>query len=221
MKPGHSLAEAAIMPVLKATKVRIAKPHQGRLIDAVHKLVDDVRRECMMEVRERIDAIESKLKEAAAKLEESEKTWADRIEAVKALPSAPTRERLPDERRSITRTLRLKWPEDGTDFDTYVTCGVYPDGRLGEIFLRAGKEGETLGGVLDALATSISIGLQYGIPLEVFVNKFKALRFEPAGFTGNPEIPRVTSPLDYLFRFLEKRFLPAAEPEAPVEEVLA
>ncbi|MBV8313925.1 MAG: vitamin B12-dependent ribonucleotide reductase, partial [Planctomycetaceae bacterium] len=102
-------------------------------------------------------------------------------------PHAPTpeprRERLPYTRRSLTHKFNIQGHEG------YVTVGFYPDGRPGEVFITMAKEGSTIGGLMDVLGTSISIGLQYGVPLEVFVNKFAHSRFEPAGFTQNPDIP--------------------------------
>jgi ribonucleoside-diphosphate reductase alpha chain len=90
----------------------------------------------------------------------------------------------------------------------YITAGKYPDGSVGEIFLTdIGKEGSTIKGLMNAFATSISIGLQYGVPLEVFVNKFSYVRFEPEGITTNPEIPFAKSMPDYIMRWLASRFI--------------
>ncbi len=90
----------------------------------------------------------------------------------------------------------------------YLTVGFYPDGRPGEVFITMAKEGSTIGGLMDVLGASISIGLQYGVPLEVFVNKFAHSRFEPAGFTKNPDIPIAKSVTDYIFRWLGIEFIP-------------
>ena len=90
----------------------------------------------------------------------------------------------------------------------YITVGFYPDGRPGELFITMAKEGSTIGGLMDVLGTSISMGLQYGVPLEVFVNKFAHSRFEPAGFTKNPDIPIAKSIADYIFRWLGMEFIP-------------
>ena len=108
----------------------------------------------------------------------------------------PRRERLPHTRRSLTHKFDIQGHEG------YVTVGFYPDGRPGEVFITMAKEGSTIGGLMDVLGTSISIGLQYGVPLEVFVNKFAHSRFEPAGFTKNPDIPIAKSMTDYIFRWL-------------------
>src|SRR5690606_16984368 len=90
----------------------------------------------------------------------------------------------------------------------YITAGLYEDGSVGEIFLTdIGKEGSTIKGLMNAFATAISIGLQYGVPLETFVNKFSFVRFEPEGITRNPEIPFAKSMPDYIMRWLASRFL--------------
>jgi ribonucleoside-diphosphate reductase alpha chain len=90
----------------------------------------------------------------------------------------------------------------------YLHAGSYPDDGLGEIFVKLGKQGSTLAGVMDAFSMSISVGLQYGIPLEFYVSKFSNLRFEPAGMTDDPDIRIATSVLDYLFRRLALDYLP-------------
>ncbi len=96
----------------------------------------------------------------------------------------------------------------------YIIAGLYPDRTLGEIFLHISKEGSTLSGVMDAFATLTSIALQSDIPLEVLVKKFRHVRFEPDGRTGNKEIPTASSIIDYLFHWLELRFL-SRETQAP------
>jgi ribonucleoside-diphosphate reductase alpha chain len=123
---------------------------------------------------------------------------------------APRRERLPHTRRSLTHKFDIQGHEG------YVNVGFYPDGRPGELFITMAKEGSTIGGLMDVLGTSISIGLQYGVPLEVFVNKFAHSRFEPAGFTKNPDIPIAKSIADYIFRWLGMEFIPGyREANAP------
>ncbi|ADV62176.1 ribonucleoside-diphosphate reductase, adenosylcobalamin-dependent [Isosphaera pallida ATCC 43644] len=114
----------------------------------------------------------------------------------------PRRERLPETRRSLTHKFDIQGHEG------YITVGFYDDGRPGELFITMAKEGSTIGGLMDVLGTAISIGLQYGVPLEVFVNKFAHSRFEPSGFTRNPEIPIAKSITDYIFRWLGMQFIP-------------
>lgn len=117
------------------------------------------------------------------------------------LTAQPVRRRLPDERSAVTHKFSVGGLEG------YLTVGLYDDGSPGEIFLVVAKEGSTLSGVMDALATSISIALQYGVPLETLVKKFSHMRFEPSGFTHNKDIPLAKSVIDYVFRWMGSRFL--------------
>ncbi|HEX4464109.1 MAG TPA: vitamin B12-dependent ribonucleotide reductase [Solirubrobacterales bacterium] len=124
------------------------------------------------------------------------------VEAV----AAPVRKKMPRERESITHKFSIAGHEG------YITAGKYEDGNVGEIFLTdIGKEGSTMRGLLNAFATAISIGLQYGVPLEIFVRKFSYMRFEPEGMTGNPEIPFAKSMPDYIMRWLASRFIDDTE----------
>jgi ribonucleoside-diphosphate reductase alpha chain len=121
----------------------------------------------------------------------------------------PQRHRLPRERESLTHKFSIAGHEG------YITAGRYEDGSLGEIFLTdIGKDGSTLRGMMNAFATAISIGLQYGVPLETFVRKFSYMRFDPEGITMNPEIPFAKSLPDYIMRWLASRFL---EPDVQEE----
>ena len=111
---------------------------------------------------------------------------------------------MPRERQSLTHKFSIAGHEG------YITAGMYEDGSVGEIFLTdIGKEGSTLRGMMNAFATSISIALQYGVPLETLVRKFSYMRFDPEGITGNPEIPFAKSMPDYIMRWLASRFLDA------------
>jgi ribonucleoside-diphosphate reductase alpha chain len=114
----------------------------------------------------------------------------------------PYRQHLPDTRASITHKFSLNGHEG------YITVGLYKDGRPGELFITMAKEGSTIGGLMDVLGTVISMCLQYGVPLEVLVNKFAHSRFEPSGWTGNPDIPMAKSIVDYIFRWLGIQFIP-------------
>ena len=114
----------------------------------------------------------------------------------------PVRRRLPDERNAITHKFSVAGQEG------YITVGMYEDGSPGEIFLVMSKEGSVVSGLMDSFATAISIALQYGVPLRTLVDKFSHMRFEPAGFTNNPDIPMAKSIVDYIFRWLGKKFLP-------------
>jgi ribonucleoside-diphosphate reductase alpha chain len=127
--------------------------------------------------------------------------------AVSAASSAPEgtprRHKLPDTRRAITHKFSVAGHEG------YITVGLYEDGTPGEIFLTMAKEGSTISGLMDSFATAISLTLQYGVPLEALVEKFSHMRFEPAGYTKNAEIPIAKSLVDYLFRWLASQFLTA------------
>ena len=117
-------------------------------------------------------------------------------------PAAAVRKRLPKARPSITTSFAVGGAEG------YMTAGAYADGALGEVFLKLGKQGSTLAGVMDAFSIAVSIGLQYGVPLETFVEKFTNLRFEPAGMTDDADIRMAQSMMDYIFRRLALDYLP-------------
>jgi len=133
-------------------------------------------------------------------------------------PPEPKRLNMSPERKAITHKFVLPNSHkeivprgDGTyeetlvDVEGYVTAGVYPDGRLGEVFLTIGKQGG-LWKVYECLMIAVSVGLQYGIPLSVFAEKFEHLKFEPRGMTKNKDIPMAHSVVDYLFKWLQMRF---------------
>jgi ribonucleoside-diphosphate reductase alpha chain len=124
------------------------------------------------------------------------------IEAQDAHPTAAVRKRLPKSRPSTTTSFSVGGAEG------YMTSGAYADGALGEVFLKLGKQGSTLAGVMDAFSIAVSIGLQYGVPLETFVEKFTNLRFEPAGMTDDADIRMAQSMMDYIFRRLALDYLP-------------
>jgi ribonucleoside-diphosphate reductase alpha chain len=113
----------------------------------------------------------------------------------------PVRRRLSDERAAITHKFSISGHEG------YLTVGLYEDGTAGEIFVTMAKEGSAVSGLVDAVATLTSITLQYGVPMEVLCKKFIHTRFEPNGFTNNPNIPMAKSILDYIFRWLELKFV--------------
>ncbi|GAB3992127.1 vitamin B12-dependent ribonucleotide reductase [Nocardioides marmoraquaticus] len=117
----------------------------------------------------------------------------------------PLRKRLPKSRVAKTTSFTVGGAEG------YMTSGAHPDGELGEIFLKLGKQGSTLAGVMDAFSIAVSIGLQYGVPLETYVSKFTNLRFEPAGMTDDPDVRMSQSIMDYIFRRLALDYLPFDE----------
>ena len=126
----------------------------------------------------------------------------EEITAEDSAPVTPARHRMPKTRESVTHKFSVGGHEG------YITAGKYKDNSVGEIFLTdIGKEGSTMRGMMNAFATAISLGLQYGVPLEVFVNKFSYMRFDPEGITGNPEIPFAKSMPDYIMRWLASQFI--------------
>ncbi|MGA2672753.1 MAG: vitamin B12-dependent ribonucleotide reductase [Terracidiphilus sp.] len=139
------------------------------------------------------------LKPAAA-LETAPETAKEAAQDLNGPPRA-VRHRLPDERASVTHKFSIAGHEG------YITVGLYPTGQPGEIFIKMAKEGSTVSGLMDAFATSISLALQHGVPLKVLCEKFAHTRFEPSGWTGNEQIGYAKSLMDYIFRWLNLRFL--------------
>jgi ribonucleoside-diphosphate reductase alpha chain len=128
---------------------------------------------------------------------------------VAALPPAPLtqRRRLPDDREEVGRKFRVG------DYEGYIHVGLYEDGTPGDIFVDIAKEGTTLAGLMNSIMISVSLGLQYGVPLEVYVSKFSHMRFEPSGMTNDPDIRVAKSIVDYIFRWMGKRFLTIEQQE--------
>jgi ribonucleoside-diphosphate reductase alpha chain len=136
----------------------------------------------------------------------------------------PQRRRLPEDRQALTHKFSIGGHEG------YLTVGLYPEGTPGELFIRMSKQGSAISGLADAFATAVSMALQYGVPLDVLINKFSYTRFEPSGWTPNKDIPLAHSITDYIFRYLKKKFLQggedgngtdnAASLENPYEEVV-
>jgi ribonucleoside-diphosphate reductase alpha chain len=138
-----------------------------------------------------------------AQLAELQKAYDSNVVVVRE----PIRERMPKKRRSLTFKFRV------ADCEGYVTVGEYDDGRPGEIFVRVAKQGSTLAGIMDAFAVSVSLGLQYGVPLATYVNQFCNTRFEPAGMTDDPDLRIASSLIDYIFRRLAVDYLPREQRE--------
>jgi ribonucleoside-diphosphate reductase alpha chain len=128
-------------------------------------------------------------------------TMRDKTGEALGVDLSATRRKLPDERESITHKFSIGGHEG------YITVGKYEDGSPGEIFITMAKEGATMSGLMDSFATMTSIALQYGVPLQLLVDKFTHTRFEPSGFTRNPEIPMAKSIMDYIFKWLAIKFL--------------
>jgi len=146
------------------------------------------------------DAKAKKASEAVA----AEAAVAEKI-VEKVIEYRPTRKRLPKSRPSRTTSFTVGGAEG------YMTAGSYPDDGLGEVFLKMGKQGSTLAGVMDAFSIAISIALQHGVPLETYVQKFTNLKFEPAGLTDDPDVRMAQSIMDYIFRRLALDYLPFDE----------
>ena len=142
---------------------------------------------------------------SSQKSQDDKTNAAEKVEAevkvVEKIVEKPIRRRLPKSRQSITTSFSVGGAEG------YMTSGAHDDGTLGEIFLKLGKQGSTLAGVMDAFSIAVSIGLQYGVPLETFVSKFTNLKFEPAGLTDDPDVRMAQSIMDYVFRRLALDYL--------------
>ncbi|HTD86925.1 MAG TPA: vitamin B12-dependent ribonucleotide reductase, partial [Candidatus Binatia bacterium] len=123
------------------------------------------------------------------------------VERLRAEAGQPLRRRLPETRRAITHKFEIAGHEG------YFTVGLFEDGQPGELFITMAKEGSTIGGLMDSIGTLTSMALQYGVPLEALVKKFAHQRFEPSGFTKNPEIRNASSIIDYVFRFMALEFI--------------
>jgi len=163
--------------------------------------------------------------EVAAKEADSLKSRIAELEEeavrLRARLGAPARHRLPDTRQAVTHKFDIAGHEG------YITVGLFDDGVPGELFITMAKEGSTIGGLMDTIGTLVSLSLQYGVPLETLVKKFAHQRFEPSGFTKNPDIPIAKSISDYLFRWLGCQFIPgyreanspnAGQSELPLKE---
>src|SRR5262249_49198553 len=116
-------------------------------------------------------------------------------------PPRAVRHRLPEERMSVTHKFNVGGHEG------YITVGLYPDGEPGELFIKMAKEGSTVSGLMDSFALAVSIAIQHGVPLKLLCEKFAHTRFEPSGWTNNPDIGFAKSIMDYIFRWLQSRFL--------------
>ena len=144
------------------------------------------------------------------------------VETLRATAEQPSRNRMPDTRVSLTHKFEIAGHEG------YITVGLYENGQPGELFIQMAKEGSTIGGLMDTVATLTSLSLQYGVPLESLVKKFAYQRFEPSGFTKNPDIRNATSITDYVFRWLGCQFIKGykeatapsrSQPDLPMKEI--
>ena len=200
---GHILMMAAVQPFLSGgISKTVNMPKEATVDDVIDAYVSgwELGLKCLAIYRDgskRSQPLSTKQEEA------SEESAAEAVEQV------PRRRKLPDQRQAITHKFSIAGHEG------YLTVGLYEDGQPGELFLKMAKEGSTISGLMDSLAIMTSISLQYGVPLKALVDKFSHTRFEPSGFTPNPEIPFAKSVTDYVFRWLGLNFLTG---EAPVED---
>ena len=201
---GHVKMMAAAQPFLSgAISKTINMPEQSSIEDIMNAYVESWKLGLKAVAIYRDNSKWSQPLNAAGNKKEEKKAEAVAEPVQRELFARTQREKLPVERQSVTHKFSVGGHEG------YMTVGMYPDGRPGEIFIKMSKEGSTLSGVMDGLALTLSIGLQYGVPLKVLVDKLLNTRFEPSGITANPNIRFATSVLDYIARWLGGRFISA------------
>jgi ribonucleoside-diphosphate reductase alpha chain len=201
---GHVKMMAAAQPFLSgAISKTINMPEESSIEDIMNAYIESWKMGLKAVAIYRDNSKRSQPLSAAGQKKDEKKTEnvspADPMQ--RELFARQQREKMPTERASVTHKFSVGGHEG------YITVGMYEDGRPGEIFIKMSKEGSTLSGVMDGLALTISLGLQYGVPLKVFVDKLVNTRFEPSGITANPNIRFVSSVLDYIARWLGGRFI--------------
>ena len=201
---GHVKMMAAAQPFLSgAISKTINMPEESTIEDIMNAYIEAWKLGLKAVAIYRDNSKRSQPLNAAGNKKEEKKAEAVMEPVQRELFARTQREKLPVERDSVTHKFSVGGHEG------YITVGMYPDGRAGEIFIKMSKEGSTLSGVMDGLALTLSIGLQYGVPLKVLVDKLVNTRFEPSGITANPNIRFATSVLDYIARWLGGRFISA------------
>jgi ribonucleoside-diphosphate reductase alpha chain len=200
---GHVKMMAAAQPFLSgAISKTINMPEESTIEDIMNAYIESWKLGLKAVAIYRDNSKRSQPLNAAGNKKEEKKAEAPVLEPVqRELFARAQREKMPLERTSVTHKFSVGGHEG------YITVGLYEDGRPGEVFIKMSKEGSTLSGVMDGLALTISLGLQYGVPLKVFVDKLLNTRFEPSGITGNANIRFATSVLDYIARWLGGRFI--------------
>src|SRR5881275_990369 len=200
---GHVKMMAAAQPFLSgAISKTINMPEESSVEDIMNAYIESWKLGLKAVAIYRDNSKRSQPLNAGGKKEEKQAEAAVVLEPMqRELFARQQREKMPVERASVTHKFSVGGHEG------YITVGMYDDGRPGEIFIKMSKEGSTLSGVMDGLALTISLGLQYGVPLKVFVDKLLNTRFEPSGITANPNIRFVSSVLDYIARWLGGRFI--------------
>ena len=199
---GHVKMMAAAQPFLSgAISKTINMPEESTIEDIMKAYVESWKLGLKAVAIYRDNSKRSQPLNAAGKKEEKKTEAAVEEPVQRELFSRAQREKMPVERASVTHKFSVGGHEG------YLTVGMYEDGRPGELFIKMAKEGSTLSGVMDGLALTVSLGLQYGVPLKVFVDKLVNTRFEPSGITANPNIRFATSVLDYIARWLGGKFI--------------
>jgi len=200
---GHVKMMAAAQPFLSgAISKTINMPEESTVEDIMNAYIESWKLGLKAVAIYRDNSKRSQPLSAAGQKKEEKKAEAAAVEPLqRELFARAQREKMPVERASVTHKFSVGGHEG------YITVGMYEDNRPGEIFIKMSKEGSTLSGVMDGLALTISLGLQYGVPLKVFVDKLVNTRFEPSGITANPNIRFVSSVLDYIARWLGGRFI--------------
>lgn len=193
---GHVDMMAACQPFLSGAISKTVNLPRSATVEDVQNVYTDAWRKGLKAIAVYRDGCKES-QPLNVKTDEEEKTEARTITEVKTV--SRERERLPDDRMAGVHKFSI------SGHDGYMTLGYYPDGRLGEVFVNMAKQGSTLNGLMDAWATMVSLGIQYGIPLDSIIDKFKHTTFEPSGFTGNPDVRMTSSILDYVVRVLETR----------------
>src|SRR5437660_2098835 len=202
---GHVKMMASAQPFLSgAISKTINMPEESSVEDIMNAYIESWKLGLKAVAIYRDNSKRSQPLNAGGKKEEKQAEAAGILEPIqRELFARQQREKMPVERASVTHKFSVGGHEG------YITVGMYDDGRPGEIFIKMSKEGSTLSGVMDGLALTISLGLQYGVPIKVFVDKLVNTRFEPSGITANPNIRFVSSVLDYIARWLGGRFISA------------
>ncbi len=201
---GHVKMMAAAQPFLSgAISKTINMPEESTIEDIMDAYIDSWKMGLKAVAIYRDNSKRSQPLNAAGNKKEEKKAVPMAEPEQRELFARAQREKMPVERTSVTHKFSVGGHEG------YITVGMYADGRPGEIFIKMSKEGSTLSGVMDGLALTISLGLQYGVPLKVFVDKLVNTRFEPSGISANPNIRFATSVLDYIARWLGGRFISA------------
>jgi ribonucleoside-diphosphate reductase alpha chain len=199
---GHVRMMGAVQPFVSGAISKTVNMPESTTVDDVAQLFQDAWRLGVKAI-----AIYREGSKVAQPLSGKEEKSAQALALVTPAVAAPRRRRLPDERTEIGRKFRVG------DYEGYIHVGVYDDGTPGDVFVDIAKEGTALAGLMNSFMIAVSLGLQYGVPLEVFVSKYAHMRFEPSGPTNDPDIRVAKSIVDYIFRWLGKRFLTVDQQE--------